>query len=92
MKHHSHFEKAALWEAMQTKALIADLDRIVQILDETITYEEERVGVFDRFQAGYPLQARELTARRDNVLETIAVLEKYLPASAKGAAEQGRSD
>ncbi len=76
MKHHRHFET----EAARTKALIADLDRIVQILDEAIAAEEELAGVSDRSQAGYPLHAREIAARRDNLMDTIAALGQRLPA------------
>jgi len=76
MKHQRHFET----EAAQTRALIADLDRIVQTLDDTIAAEEELAGVFDRSQAGYPMHAREMAARRDNLTDTIAVLEQCLPA------------
>ena len=53
MKHQRHFET----EAVRTRALIADLDRIVQILNEAIASEEELAGVSDRSQAGYPLHA-----------------------------------
>jgi len=79
MKHQRHFETTTSREAAQTKALIADLDRIVQILDDAIAAEEELAGVSDRSQAGYPLHARNMTARRDNLTETIAVLEQRLP-------------
>jgi hypothetical protein len=41
MKHQRHFETTASREAAKTKALIADLDRIVQILDDAIAAEEE---------------------------------------------------
>jgi len=76
MKHQRHFET----EAARTKALIADLDHILQILDEAITAEEELAGVSDRSQAGYPLHAREIAARRDNLMDTIAALGQRLPA------------
>jgi hypothetical protein len=41
MKHQRHFETTTSREAAQTKALIADLERIVQILDDAIYAEEE---------------------------------------------------
>ena len=44
MKHQRHFET----DAARTRALIADLDRIVQILDDAIAAEEELARLFDR--------------------------------------------
>jgi hypothetical protein len=76
-EHQRHFETTASWEAAQAKTLVADLGRIVHILNKAITAEEERGGVFEPFQAEYPMHARELTARRETVADTIAVLEKY---------------
>jgi len=76
MKHQRHFET----DAARTRALIADLDRIVQILNEAIVAEEELAGVSDRSQAGYPLHARKMAARRDNLMDTIVALEQRLSA------------
>ena len=76
MKHQRHFET----EAVRTRVLIADLDRIVRILNEAIASEEELAGVSDRSQAGYPLHARNTAARRDNLTDTIAALERRLQA------------
>jgi hypothetical protein len=80
MKHQPHFETTASRQAVRTKALIADLDRIVQILDDSIAAEEELAGISDRSQAGYPQHARKMAARRDNLADTIAALEQRLPA------------
>ena len=76
MKNQRHFET----DAARTRALIADLDRIVQILNEAIVAEEELAGVPDRSQAGYPLHARKMAARRDNLTDTIVALEQRLSA------------
>jgi hypothetical protein len=78
MKHQRHFETTASREAAKTKTLIADLDRIVQIIKIEIATQEEEAGGFDRFQAQYPMRARELTERRDKLTDTITVLEQYL--------------
>jgi hypothetical protein len=67
--------------------LISDLDRQVRILDHDIAAEEERARVFDPFNAAYPILARTLAARRDNLKETIAALEKWL-ASRQDRTEQ----
>jgi hypothetical protein len=58
--------------------LIADIDRIVQILNSDIAGEEEQAGVFDRSQVEYPMLARTLTARRDNLRHTVAALQQRL--------------
>jgi hypothetical protein len=81
MKHQYHFgsrDDAALNETAKLKALISDLDRVVRILDSHISTEEERAGVSDPFSAAYPILARVMTARRDNLKETIAALERRL--------------
>jgi hypothetical protein len=79
MKHQRHFEHGnRSREALQTRSLIADIDRVVQIIDSDIAAEEEKAGVFNGSQAEYPMLARTLAARRDNLKGTIAALEKRL--------------
>jgi hypothetical protein len=78
MKHGWIGDESALREAPQIRTLISDLDRIVQILNCDIASEEERVRVFDRSDVTYPLLASTLAARRDNLRDTIAVLEQRL--------------
>jgi hypothetical protein len=79
MKHQRHFEKtASSREALQIGELIADLDRIVRLLNRDIATEEERARVFDRSSAEYPILARDLAERRDNLAVTIAALERRL--------------
>src|ERR1700722_6798567 len=79
MKHMRHFGRATpAREALQTRALIADINRVVQILDSDIAAEEERAQIFDRSQGEYPMLARTLAARRDNLVGTIALLEERL--------------
>jgi hypothetical protein len=79
MKHQNHFGSVTSpREAAQTRSLIADIDRIVQILDSDIAAEEMQGGVFDPSEAEYPILARTLAARRDNLKETIAALERRL--------------
>jgi hypothetical protein len=81
MKHQRHFESAtASREALQVGELIADLDCILQILNSDIVAEEERAQVFKRSQPEYPMLARTLAARRDNLTDTIAALERRLAA------------
>lgn len=83
MKHLRHFGNAtASREAMQTRTLIVDLERIVQIIDSDITSQEEQAGVSDRTHSEYPLLARVLETRRDNLRQTIVALEQRLSAAA----------
>ena len=58
--------------------MIVDLDRTVQILDCDVAAEEERARVFDLSDSAYPILARTLAARRDNLRDTIAALERRL--------------
>jgi hypothetical protein len=79
MKHQRQFERAsdvALREAEQIRTLIVNLERTVGILNCDIATEEECAGVSDRADAAYPILARTLAARRDNLKDTIAALEK----------------
>ena len=81
MKSQHHFEircEIEPREAAQIRTLIADLDRIVQVLTCDIATEEERARVFDRSDAKYAILARTLAARRDNLKDTIAALEQRL--------------
>jgi hypothetical protein len=83
MRHQRYFGNAsdvALKEVARISALISDLDRIVRILNSDIVTEEERAQVFDPFDPTYPILARTLTARRDNLKDTIAALEKRPPS------------
>ena len=79
MKHQRHFERATTArEALQIGELIADLDRIVRILNSDIAAEEEQAQIFERSNPEYPMLARMLAARRDNLAATIAALERRL--------------
>jgi len=80
MKHQYHSgnsNDAAGKEAAKVKALINELDRRVRLLESDIAREEGLVGA-DPSNAAYPVLARMLTARRDNLRETISALERRL--------------
>jgi hypothetical protein len=89
MKHQRHFDPNhfGLREMARISALISDIDRIVRLFDCDIAAEEQRARVSDRLDASYPMLARTLAARRDNLKDTIAVLEKRL-AGRQGWTEQ----
>jgi hypothetical protein len=55
-----------------------DLNRTICILNCDIATEEERARVFERSDAMYPILARTLAARRDNLKVTVAALEQRL--------------
>jgi hypothetical protein len=72
----SHFETSINRTAHALTALILDLRRTVRYFDLDIEVEETRAGIFDVQCPEYPILARNLRARRDNLLATIAILEK----------------
>jgi hypothetical protein len=82
MKHQRHFDTkaAAQRETELVWKMIGELDRSVQLLNADIAIEENRVWIFDRSDAAYPILARSLGARRDNLMDTIDALKKRLPS------------
>lgn len=79
MKYQRHFDtgEAAQHEAVKIRKMISDLDRTVQLLNCDIA-TEERAGISDRSDVAYPILARMLATRRDNLNATITALEKRL--------------
>jgi len=63
---------------MKLRALVADLQMRIEVLDTDIHNEEQRTGVFDVDNVAYPILARTLRARRDNLSATLRVLESHL--------------
>ena len=59
----------------QIATLIATLTRSITILSIDIEHEEDRAQVHNVLDAAYPMLARTLRARRDNLVATIAALE-----------------
>jgi hypothetical protein len=68
-------------EAEQIRTVIVDLDCTVQLIDCEIAAEELRARVFKPTNIAYPVLAKSLAARRDNLYGTIAALEKQLAAT-----------
>jgi hypothetical protein len=83
MKHKRQFEinRTVAREAATIGAMIADMRRAVELLDCDVGTEEERIQIKDRADAQYPMLARHLAARRDNLKVTIATLEARLSLS-----------
>jgi hypothetical protein len=71
-------QDTALKRAATIRSLIDGFERTIRILDIDITTEEERVRIFDRSDAAYPVLARTLIIRRDNQITTVADLKKRL--------------
>ena len=80
MKHQPHFDtrESTQREAVQIWKMIVDIDRTVRLLKCDITTEEERVGISDRSDTAYPILARMLATRRDNLNDTVTALEQRL--------------
>ena len=79
MKHQGQLKSTdQLREATQARTLIADLSRIVEILNDEIATEEQATGVTDPAGCEYPVLAKALRARRDNLLDTISALQQRL--------------
>jgi hypothetical protein len=57
--------------------MLNDLWRTIQILNIDISTEEERARVFDMRDPAYPILARTMAARRENLI-TVAALEHRL--------------
>lgn len=71
-------EVAHLRQIAVIRGMIADFERTVQILKVDISTEEERLRVFDITAPDYPILARTLRARLDNLLVTIHGLQQHL--------------
>ena len=80
MKHQRYFDPSdsALREVSQIATLIGDLDRRVRILECDVATEEQHAQVFDPRDSAYPVLARSLVARRENIKNTITALERRL--------------
>ncbi len=80
MIHQRHFDtsQVAQREAIQIMKMIVDFDRYVQLLNCDVATEEQRAGISDRSDAAYPILARMLATRRDNLKDTITALERRL--------------
>ena len=81
MKHQRDANGASnvgLGQAAQITALISDLRRIDHLIEEDIAREEKKAGEFDFSSPAYPIMARILRVRRNNLGNTIASLEGRL--------------
>jgi hypothetical protein len=75
----------AVVNGLQIATLIGSLSRSVELLTVDIEHEETRVGVRDLSDPTYPVLARSLRARRDNIRATTASLEALVQGTPKAA-------
>jgi hypothetical protein len=72
-------------KVLQIATLIGNLSRSVALLTVDIEHEEARAGVSDASDPAYPVLARSLRTRRDNIRTTIAALEALVQWTPKAA-------
>jgi hypothetical protein len=77
--------RTAAINGLQIATLIGDLSRTVHILTADIEHEEARAGVRDLSNPAYPVLARSLRKRRENIGATIASLEPLVQRTPKAA-------
>jgi hypothetical protein len=70
---------------LQIATFIGSLSRSVEILTADIEHEEARAGVRDLADPAYPVLARSLRERRDNIRVTMASLEALVQETPKRA-------
>jgi hypothetical protein len=75
--------------AVQIRAMIAKLDLAVSSLDDSINAVLETARVRDSSHYAYPIAVRTMTARRENLKSTIAILSGRL-ADVESAANDSR--
>jgi hypothetical protein len=77
--------RTAAINGLQIATLIGSLSRSVALLTVDIEHEEARAGVRDLADPTYPVLARSLRVRRDNIRVTIASLEAVIQRKPKAA-------
>jgi hypothetical protein len=70
---------------LQIATLIGHLSLSLEILTAEFEHEQTRVGVRDLSDPAYPVLARSLRTRRENIRGTIAMLEALIQGTPKAA-------
>ena len=87
--HHSYLletpRRTAAVNGLQIATLIGSLSRSVELLTVDIEHEETQAGVNDLSDPTYPVLARSLRVRRENIIATIASLEALVQGTPKAA-------
>lgn len=79
------FQGTATTNKLRIATVISDLSRSAAFLTTDIELEEVRVGVHDVSSPNYPVLARSLRTRRDNIESTVASLEQVIYGIPKAA-------
>ncbi len=87
LRYSGNAQEATLRQAAVIRSMIVDLERTIQILRIEICTQEERVRVFDKADPFYPILARTLGERRENLIATVAALGQRLNEIETMAAE-----
>jgi hypothetical protein len=77
--------ETAATNRLQIATLIGSLSRSVALLTVDIEHEETRAGVRDLSDPTYPVLARSMRVRRENIRATIAALEALVQGTPKAA-------
>jgi hypothetical protein len=83
VRHQYRFETEGGVAAARIRTLIDSIGRSVQSLNYDIETEEQRTQCSDCRDPAYSVVARNLAARRDNLVATIAALQKRADAGAQ---------
>ncbi|WP_375789690.1 hypothetical protein ACE10Z_21625 [Bradyrhizobium sp. Pha-3] len=78
MNMHHRFEtaRASTGRESTLRKMLSDLVLTCQQIEADIAAEEARAGIHDRSDRRYPILARSLNERHDNLKGTIAMLER----------------
>jgi chemotaxis regulatin CheY-phosphate phosphatase CheZ len=71
-------QETASRQAAVIRPMISDLERSIELLRIDISTEENRVRIFDKKDRLYPVLAKTLAARRENLTRTVATLARRL--------------
>ena len=71
----------------QVATMIADMKRVVALLDEDIAATEVRTGILDKADIAYPPLAKSQWERQNNLKRTIAELQRRLSETRAAAME-----
>jgi hypothetical protein len=77
--------RTAAVNGLQIATLIRSLSRSVALLTVDIEHEEARAGVRDLSDPTYPVLARSLRKRRENIGATIVSLKRVIRRTAEAA-------
>ncbi|NOJ47670.1 hypothetical protein [Bradyrhizobium archetypum] len=80
MKHPPYSGNAQI-DASRLETLISDLSHLVQLLSHDIERYRETARATGSTRFAYPIAVRTMTARRDNLILTVAALERRLSES-----------